>query len=46
LPRSSEIGASIGGQNRAEQHPIPILPVGFPAAARAIHNQLLIAQSR
>src|SRR5262249_28780487 len=38
-------GASGGGQNRAEQHPIPIHPSGSPSPPRAIQNKLLIAIS-
>src|SRR5262249_43482854 len=34
-----------GGQNRAEQHPIPIHPSGSPSPPRQIQNKLLIAIS-
>src|SRR5262249_55245683 len=44
-PRNRETGASGGGQNRAEQHPIPIHPSGSPSPPRAIQNKLLIAIS-
>jgi hypothetical protein len=43
--RNRETGASGGGQNRAEQHPIPIHPSGSPSPPRAIQNKLLIAIS-
>jgi hypothetical protein len=44
-PRNRETGASGGGQNRAEKHPIPIHPSGSPSPPRAIQNKLLIAIS-
>src|SRR5262249_42718068 len=43
--RNHESGASGGGQNRAEQHPIPIHPSRSPSPPRAIQNKLLIAIS-
>src|SRR5262249_36760988 len=43
--RNRESGASGGGQNRAEQHPIPIHPSRSPSPPRAIQNKLLIAIS-
>src|SRR5262249_5135237 len=44
-PGNRETGASGGGQNRAEQHPIPIHPSGSPSPPRPIQNKLLIAIS-
>src|SRR5262249_17898769 len=44
-PRNRETGASGGGQNRAEQRPIPIHPSDSPSPPRAIQNKLLIAIS-
>src|SRR6266851_8775582 len=44
-PRNRESGASGGGQNRAEQHPIPIHPSRSPSPPRAIQNKLPIAIS-
>src|SRR5262249_18016368 len=44
-PRNRETGASGGGRNRAEQHPIPIHPSSSPSPPRAIQNKLLIAIS-
>jgi hypothetical protein len=44
-PRNRETGASGGGQNRAEQHPILIHPSGSPSLPRAIQNKLLTAIS-
>ena len=44
-PRSRKTGASGGGQNQAEEHPIPIHPLRSPSQPRAIHDKLLIAIS-
>ena len=33
VPTEQRNWSIIGDQNRAEQHPMPILPVGFPTAA-------------
>src|SRR5262249_13884009 len=44
-PGSRETGASSGGRNRAEQHPIPIHPLGAPWPPRTIQGKMLIAIS-
>src|SRR5262249_54867843 len=44
-PRSHETGASSGGRNPAEQHPIPIHPLGAPWPPRSIQRKMLIAIS-
>ena len=44
-PRTHETGASSGGQNPAEQHPIPIHPLGAPRPPRSIQGKMLIAIS-
>src|SRR5215831_6519366 len=44
-PGSRETGASSGGRNRAEQHPIPIHPLGAPSPPRSIQGKMLIAIS-
>src|SRR5262249_29903549 len=44
-PGSRETGASSGGRNRAEQHPIPIHPLGAPWSPRSIQGKMLIAIS-
>src|SRR5262249_26403118 len=44
-PGSRETGASSGGRNPAEQHPIPIHPLGAPWPSRSIQDKLLIAIS-
>jgi len=41
----SETGASSGGRNPAEQHPIPIHPLGAPWLPRSIQGKMLIAIS-
>src|SRR5499427_8847993 len=43
---SRETGASSGGRNPAEQHPIPIHPLGVPWPPRSIQGKILIAISR
>src|SRR5262249_37771870 len=45
-PRNRKTGASGGGQNRAEQHPIPIHPSGSSSPPRSIQDKLLIAISK
>src|SRR5262249_23794904 len=42
---SRETGASSGGRNPAEQHPIPIHPLGAPWPPRSIQGKMLIAIS-
>src|SRR5262249_46448842 len=44
-PGSRETGASSGGRNPAEQHPIPIHPLGAPWPPRSIQGKMLIAIS-
>src|SRR5262249_13934797 len=44
-PGSRETGASSGGRNPAEQHPIPIHPLGAPWPPRSIEGKMLIAIS-
>src|SRR5262249_2854135 len=44
-PGSRETGASSGGRNPAEQHPIPIHPLGAPWPPRSIQRKMLIAIS-
>src|SRR5262249_37002361 len=40
-----ETGASSGGRNPAEQHPLPIHPLGAPWPPRSIQGKMLIAIS-
>jgi hypothetical protein len=42
---SRETGASSGGRNQAEQHPIPLHPLGAPWPPRSIRGKMLIALS-
>src|SRR5262249_8901687 len=42
---SRETGASSGGRNPAEPHPIPIHPLGAPWPPRSIQGKILIAIS-
>jgi hypothetical protein len=44
-PGSRATGASSGGRNPAEQHPIPIHPLGAPWPTRLIQGKMLIAIS-
>src|SRR5262249_36461490 len=44
-PESRETGASSGGRNPAEQHPIPLHPLGAPWPPRSIQGKMLIAIS-
>src|SRR5262245_34288914 len=44
-PGSRETGASSGGRNPAEQHPIPIHPLGAPWPPRSIQGKMLIGIS-
>src|SRR5262249_13229589 len=44
-PGSRETGASSGGRNPAEQHPIPIHPLGAPWPPPSIQGKMLIAIS-
>ena len=44
-PGSRETGASSGGRNPAEQHPIPIHPLGERWPPRSIQGKMLIAIS-
>src|SRR5262249_31809684 len=44
-PGSHETGVSSGGRNPAEQHPIPIHPLGAPWPPRSIQGKMLIAIS-
>src|SRR5262245_4904576 len=44
-PGSRETGASSGGRNPAEPHPIPIHPLGAPWPPRSIQSKMLIAIS-
>src|SRR5262249_15531837 len=44
-PGSRETGASSGARNPAEQHPIPIHPLGAPWPPRSIQGKMLIAIS-